>query len=249
MKIWKAALLLALVSPPAASAAEAVRCAGFSARVIETRPLYAPSTNLEATQVRTGRAVLVAPGVRELDVLAVGPAMGSMDFTGFASSLSCRAAGGSLDVVFTITRSENYHGAALKNVDWRPSAVLRISTQHSSVRLHFAWRLRSSGGAAVDVAPAPGGAPVHFPVRATETISFKDDWGLVQLWPGLAMARWVPPWGKRSKNRAGRRGPRDHGRPCALSSHGWLASRGLGRGYFAGECRPGGTGDAAGADS
>ncbi len=148
-------------------------CAGMEARLInisaefvkkvllDTRPEIAiiPTPPSSTTPGAAGKAVTV---------IALGPVLGSMDSPTVETDLACTAKG--VVLTATITRSADYHGAAAKNVLWRPKIEIAVVLRQPEGIFEATWRMRLTTGAEMDHARTPSYPDQKYPITVTTTV-------------------------------------------------------------------------------
>src|ERR1035441_2931989 len=90
---------------------------------------------------------------RALTVVVRGPVLGAMDSAKVMTQLACTAKGFALTA--TVTRSADYHGAVLANVNWRPKITIRAVLRQAKVTFEWTWRMRLTTGVELDHAQTP----------------------------------------------------------------------------------------------
>ncbi|HUZ66645.1 MAG TPA: hypothetical protein VMU56_03175 [Beijerinckiaceae bacterium] len=150
---------------------------GVSGQAIAKEPVIACPSG-KAAVVKVSREFGNTPGARPtIKVLAgtaddtrivtiLGPVFGTMDSPDVQTDLACDASG--IALTETITRSDQFYGAAAKNVPWSPMVKLAVTLKAASTELTVRWDVRLSNGKAFDAAHAWAGD--HYPVVVTQTI-------------------------------------------------------------------------------
>ena len=119
----------------------------------------APPPTSETTPSAEGKAVMV---------IVPGPVLGSMDSHEIKTDLACTANG--LVLTATITRSADYHGAVIKNVDWRPRIEMTVILRKPEVMLEAIWKMRLTNGDWVAHTQTPGYPEQTYPITMTATV-------------------------------------------------------------------------------
>ena len=118
------------------------------------------------------RLVVAAPastpedqGERVTTITAFGPMLGSMDSGDVNVSVACSATGFALTAL--ITRSEDYNGAVLANILWRPKITLRVVRPRPEMTMDAVWTMRSTSGAQLARARTPPYLELKYPFTVT----------------------------------------------------------------------------------
>jgi hypothetical protein len=136
--------------------------------VFETKPApTAGAGTIDVAPAPSGAAPPAAPG-RAIQVIAVGPPLGSMDSRAVQTELSCTWQG--IALTATITRSADYQGGALKNVLFRPRIELVVILQQSAATFQITWKMRTTAGAELDHAQTPPYPDQPYPITSSTTI-------------------------------------------------------------------------------
>jgi hypothetical protein len=116
----------------------------------------------------TARLSIVPSGVGPhgtVTVMAVGPALGSMDAENVETTRMCDANG----VVVTATTTR-YDGGVQKNVLWRPRLEIVLVPRPAGTVLTTTWKMRVPSGAEVTRTDKPPYPEVSYPVTVTTRI-------------------------------------------------------------------------------
>ena len=105
---------------------------------------------------------------RVLTVSVLGPVLGSMDSPNVKTNLTCAAKG--LLLTATLTRSADYRGAVLADVNWRPRIEIVVVLHRPKILLQTAWRMRLTTGAELNHAQTSPYAEQRYPITASKTI-------------------------------------------------------------------------------
>jgi hypothetical protein len=101
-------------------------------------------------------------------VIALGPALGSMDGRKVETTRACDANG--VTITATTMRSAEYIGAVLKNILWRPRLEIVLAPRPTGTVLTTIWRMRLTTGAEVQRTRIPPYPEVAYPVTASTRI-------------------------------------------------------------------------------
>jgi hypothetical protein len=144
-----------------------VRSIVVSADVQRTVSRDARPANIEIVPAQASAAML---GVAEkaITVIAYGPVLGSMDSRKLKTDLVCTANGFVLTA--TITRSANFNGAALQNVNWYPRITIAVVLHEPEVVFQTTWRMRLTTSAELDHAQTPPYPDQRYPITLTKMI-------------------------------------------------------------------------------
>lgn len=136
-------------------------CAQGDARVLEVAREYSVET-AAASEIQVFQD---APDGARM-VIVRGPVLGSMDMPDIKTELACSALG----IVFTETvlRSADFHGAAAKNVLWRPIIRIAVVLRAATMMLEIRWNMYLTNGKEVDKDHSRAGE--RYPVIVTKTI-------------------------------------------------------------------------------
>jgi hypothetical protein len=104
-------------------------------------------------------------------IVAVGPALGSMDVKDVETTRTCDANG--VAVTATTARSADYAGGIQKNVLWRPRLEIVLVLGRAGTVLTTTWKMRLTTGAEVTRTRMPPYPEVIYPVTVTKQISCK----------------------------------------------------------------------------
>lgn len=160
-----------------ANAQEIVKtCAGAEVRLINISAETEREILLDATPEKPAIEIVPAPpssttpgaAGKVVTVIALGPALGSMDSRTVETDLACTAKG--VVLTATITRSADYHGAAAKNVRWRPKIEIVVIPRQPEVIFEATWRMRLTTGAELDHAQTPPYPDQKYPITVTTTV-------------------------------------------------------------------------------
>jgi hypothetical protein len=122
----------------------------------------------------TARLSIVPSGAGShatVTIVAVGPALGSMDVKDVETTRTCDANG--VVVTATTTRSADYAGGIQKNVLWRPRLEIVLVPRRKGTALTTTWRMRLTTGAEVTRTRMPPYPEVSYPVTVTKQIPGK----------------------------------------------------------------------------
>jgi hypothetical protein len=110
----------------------------------------------------------IMPGQSSTIIYADGPLLGSMDSNAVPVELTCTTIG--VGLTATITRSANYDGAVLQNIQWRPIVEIKVVLHQPEATFDSTWAMRLSNGVVVDHShPWPySGQP--YPITVTKTL-------------------------------------------------------------------------------
>jgi hypothetical protein len=100
-----------------------------------------------------------------VEVIVIGPILGSMDSKDIKTDLTCNL--GEILLTAVLTRSAEYSGAAGKNLLWRPVIELRL--QHPPVKLRVKWLMYLTNG--LEVQKDKNVPSQTFPLELVETIN------------------------------------------------------------------------------
>lgn len=152
---------------PSSHAQEIVKsCAGVEVRSLRVSAEVATKVLLDGKAKVTEAAPDKA--AKAVTLIAYGPVLGSMDSPNVEAELACTTKGFVLTAI--ITRSANYNGAVLQNVNWRPTVSLAVALLRPEVVVQTIWRMRLTTGSEVDHAQTPPYAGQKYPIRITKTI-------------------------------------------------------------------------------
>jgi hypothetical protein len=101
-------------------------------------------------------------------IKALGPVLGSMDSPEIVTKLRCTERG--LALTATITRSADFHGAALQNQNWRPMIAIALMPRQPNITFETIWRMRLTTGAELTHAQTPPHRDQKYPMRIMQTI-------------------------------------------------------------------------------
>jgi len=101
-------------------------------------------------------------------VIALGPVLGSMDSTDVKIDLACTQNG--ILLTSMITRSANFHGGGLQNVNWRPKITIVLALKQPEIAVEAVWKMRLSTGAEQTHAWSPPYPDRKYPIILTETV-------------------------------------------------------------------------------
>jgi hypothetical protein len=108
-----------------------------------------------------------APGA-SVKVIAIGPILGAMDSTEVKADIACTPEG--IVLTATITRSADYHGSVLANVNWRPRVEIELILRKPEVVVQSTWRMRLTTGKELDHAATPPLTRINYPIIVTKLI-------------------------------------------------------------------------------
>jgi hypothetical protein len=100
--------------------------------------------------------------------VALGPVLGAMDSTTVKTEVVCTPRG--IGVTAVITRSADYTGAALANVNWRPKMQISALVRRPDAVLQVTWKMRSSNGETLDRAATPPYPQTRYPISVTKAL-------------------------------------------------------------------------------
>jgi hypothetical protein len=100
-------------------------------------------------------------------VTALGPMLGTMDSSDVDASLACTATGFSLNAL--VTRNEDYGGAVLASILWRPKIMVRVAARHD-VTMDAVWSMRTTKGVPIGHARTPPYPELVYPLTVTALI-------------------------------------------------------------------------------
>jgi hypothetical protein len=124
-----------------------------------------------ADTIYTGPGIKVEPGMggdEPIEVIALGPILGSMDSPEVETELRCAKRG--MVMTATITRSANFHGSALQNQTWRPIITIALVSRVPNVTFETIWRMRLTTGAGLRHAQTPPYPDQKYPITVMKTI-------------------------------------------------------------------------------
>lgn len=107
-------------------------------------------------------------GAQTVTVTIVGPALGSMDSADIGTQVVCTATG--ISMSGTITRSADFAGAALQNVNWRPWVQLALQLHQPRIDVDASWQMQLTTGAEVTDAETPPYGDITYPLYLSATI-------------------------------------------------------------------------------
>ncbi len=139
-------LVAAVVSPTPASAGAVKTCPTVEVRSMESSFERAPHFSRDIPQPTDITGKLIA-------VVSHGPVLGSMDSPKLEVKFTCTPKG--INATATVSRSENYVGAALQNVLWRPRLTIHLSPTAKESVLDVVWRMRLSNGKQLEKSETP----------------------------------------------------------------------------------------------
>lgn len=157
-----------------ASAQESKVCPGaeiqsinVSAEIEKKAPL---DTRPETIEIAPGYASNPnsRPAEGTVTAVALGPVLGSMDSPKVKTEVTCTANGFLLTA--TITRSADFHGAALQNVDWRPRATITVLLRQPEIAIETTWKVRLTTGVELHHAQTPPYPERTFPIKVTKVV-------------------------------------------------------------------------------
>lgn len=166
-----------IIVSDAASARELVKaCPAANVRSLATSAVVGKDAvarndepTIEVSPILTGKQKHLKWNVAI--VTAYGPILGSMDSPKFDHAVSCAADG--INIEINITRSENYQGAVLQNVNWVPKVVTRIESKLPEMVFHVRWKMTLSNGVVVGHSRTPPFPERKYPVLGDKTIRWK----------------------------------------------------------------------------
>jgi hypothetical protein len=91
-----------------------------------------------------------------------------MDSPEIETELRCTERG--LALTATITRSADFHGAALQNQNWRPMIAIALKPRRPNITFETVWRMRLTTGAELTHAQTPPHREQKYPMRIMKTI-------------------------------------------------------------------------------
>jgi hypothetical protein len=103
-----------------------------------------------------------------LNVISLGPILGSMDSSQIGTQFSCTRDG--IALVATVSRSALYNGSALQNVLWRPKIIAVVTIRTSEIVFQTTWKMRLTDGKYVDRARTPPYPERNYPLTVSKTV-------------------------------------------------------------------------------
>lgn len=170
-------LLVTLVSLGASAQKIVKSCPSAQVLSVVTTPelqgqqRFKPRPRIEILRSTT-RAPSSASAGRAVDLIALGPVLGSMDSPKVRTRIACTEGGFAL--VATITRSANFHGSAMQNAIWRPRIRIEAVPRRPQFLFRSTWRMRLTNGAKVKRTQTPTYPSQRFPVTVEKTIRVTD---------------------------------------------------------------------------
>lgn len=150
-------------------------CAAASVQSISLSAEPERDVLLDSTPEKPTLKIISAPqpttlgsAAKAVRIIALGPVLGSMDSSKVETDIECTAKG----VVFTstITRSADYHGAVLANINWHPKIEITVVLRQPVVIFETIWRMRLTTGTELDHAQTPSYPDQKYPITVTTTI-------------------------------------------------------------------------------
>ncbi|HSS19661.1 MAG TPA: hypothetical protein VLL54_06275 [Pyrinomonadaceae bacterium] len=105
---------------------------------------------------------------KEVMIVALGPALGSMDSFKLKTQLTCTAKG--FAVAATVIRSADYQGGVVKNVLWRPRIKIAAKLREPEATFEMTWKMRLTSGLEVEHADTPPYASQKYPITLSNVI-------------------------------------------------------------------------------
>jgi len=103
-----------------------------------------------------------------INIVAAGPALGSMDSSNVKTDVVCTPKG--FKLVATVTRSAEYENASAKNVLWHPRIALAVVLHQPDVVFEATWKMVLSTGAELEDAQTLPYPPQNYPITVTTTL-------------------------------------------------------------------------------
>lgn len=160
---WCAVVLLTLSLDGRVIARDpAIACPSAMAKVVSVSQEFGG-----APDAQPAIAVLNGSNDDTRTVLIRGPVFGSMDSPDTHAGLACDVSGIALSQ--TVVRSGQFHGAAAKNIPWRPLVKLIVRLKAASTELTARWNVRLSDGKRFNAAHAAR-VGERYPVAVSQAI-------------------------------------------------------------------------------
>jgi len=171
------AISLMLLALPTNANEGIKKCPTLEVRSIATSTLFEKAGTIISVDSSSPKIVIVPAqmplipnnsGEKKLTVIAMGPILGSMDSNAVETECTCTSKG--LSLTATILRSADFHGAALKNVTWRPRIEMEIVLHSPDATIEAIWRMKLTSGEVLDHAQTPGHQNQKYPITVTTII-------------------------------------------------------------------------------
>lgn len=94
-------------------------------------------------------------------IQAVGPILGSMDGSDIKVITFC---GVGPALLATITRSSDFNGSVLQNINWRPIIQIEITPQQAQSNFQAIWLMRLDNGGTPVFTATPPYEPLRYPI-------------------------------------------------------------------------------------
>jgi hypothetical protein len=159
-------LVFLILGAPSANARQLVKqCAAMEVRFLKVSlklvrdiPLNVQQETIEIRDTGTQP--------RHITVVARGPILGSMDSEQLNPRVTCTKDG--LVLAATITRSDNYHGAALQNQLWFPQITMEVVPLTSPIVFQTIWKMRLTNGKVVERSRTPPYPEKRYPITISK---------------------------------------------------------------------------------
>ena len=154
-----------------ATIAEPVKnCTGLEVKSIDLAKLRETKPKPEKAKILLPQESTTTDSINKtLNVVAIGPVLGSMDSSEFRTDLDCTPQGFILTT--TIIRSANFNGAVRQNINWHPRIETTVELLEPKIVVETKWIMVSSTGALINNAKTPPFTEnQQYPIIVKETI-------------------------------------------------------------------------------
>ena len=103
-----------------------------------------------------------------MQIVAVGPVLGSLDSPDVEIRVFCTTKG--FRLAATLTRFAPYSGGVLKNVLRRPEIRVAAILLRPEIAVEVEWRIRDSNGMELRHAKTPGYVELSYPITVSMTV-------------------------------------------------------------------------------
>ncbi len=147
--------LLTMKEPFVSTVADPIKtCTGLEVKSIALSKLPETKSKPEKAKILLPQSATKTSSTNKtLNVVAIGPVLGSMDSSEFRTDLDCTSQGFVLTT--TITRSDNFNGAVMQNINWHPRIEATIELHQPEIVVETKWSMVSSTGALIVNAKTP----------------------------------------------------------------------------------------------
>lgn len=144
-----------------------------SLQVAQDMPLDAQQEAIETSEVGTE--------TQDVTVVVRGPVLGSMDSEKLNTDLACSSDG--IVLTATVTRSANYDGSVMQNLNWFPQIKIVLVPRQAEVVFQTVWKMRLTNGRKIDRARTPPYPEKKYPIAITRIIHSRKTSGTVKMKP------------------------------------------------------------------